>query len=398
VLASNDTLFGQGLREDGSTLTGYVLAPGNQYEMYDVPFSKMIQPRLGATYAYNGKDTVYASYARYNPAASSLPRAASWDRNIAVTINAYFDQNGVLFATDPLAASSGKLFVEDLTPRRVDEFLAGTARQIRPGWTARLYGRYRRGSHYWEDTNNNARVAFNPPPDIPRELYIPDLTARLAQIGSGSTYVIAELDGAFTRYTEATVESEWRDAKTLVRGSYTWSRYYGNFDQDNSAVENDLNIFIGSSNIADGAGRQLWDFKEGTLRGDRPHLLKVYGYRTLPWRGSLGLFGVFQSGQPWEEWSLEPYRALTTSTVETNRYAEPAGSRRNPSHWQLDMNYTQNFRVSGRVNVQVIADVFNIFNRQDGFNIEPRRSNSLFGVPRSYFEPRRAQVAARVQF
>ncbi len=50
----------------------------------------------GATWSYNGKDTVYASYATYNPAASSLPRAAAWDRNVLVTINAYFDQNGVL--------------------------------------------------------------------------------------------------------------------------------------------------------------------------------------------------------------------------------------------------------------------------------------------------------------
>ena len=50
--------------------------------MYEIPFSKMIQPRVGATWAYNGKDTVYASYARYNPAASSLPRAASWARNL----------------------------------------------------------------------------------------------------------------------------------------------------------------------------------------------------------------------------------------------------------------------------------------------------------------------------
>jgi hypothetical protein len=400
VLASRDTLYGQGLREDSSTLTGYALAPGNKYKMYEIPFSKMIQPRLGATFAYNGRDTVYASYARYNPAASSLPRAASWDRNIATTINAYFDRDGILFATDPVAASSGKLFVEDLTPRRVDEFIVGTARQINPSWSARLYGRHRRGSHYWEDTNNNARVAFNPPAGIPRELYIPDLTQRLAQIGSGSTYVIAELDGAYNRYWEATAESEWRDAgnKTFVRGSYTWSHYYGNFDQDNSAVDNDLNIFIGSSNIADGAGRQLWDFKDGDLRGDRPHLLKVYGYRALPWKGSVGLFYVFQSGQPWEAWSFEPYRTLTTSTVETNRYAEPAGSRRADSHWQLDLNYTQNFRFGGRYNIQLVADVFNIFNKQTGYNFEPRRANSLFGTARANFDPRRAQVAARFQF
>ena len=178
VLASNDTLYGQGLREDSSVLSGYTLAPGNKYKMYEIPFKKLIQPRLGATWAYDLKGTAYASYARYNSAASSLPRAASWDRNIAASINAYFDQNGILFATDPVAASSGKLFDDDLTPRRVDEFVLGTSRQLSEHWSGRLYGRYRRGSHFWEDTNNDARLLFNPPADIPRELYIPDLTAQ----------------------------------------------------------------------------------------------------------------------------------------------------------------------------------------------------------------------------
>jgi Carboxypeptidase regulatory-like domain len=398
LLASNDTLYGQGLREDSSTLTGYVGSPGTKYKMYEIPFKKMLQPRVGATWAYDAAGTVYASYAKYHPAASSLPRAASWDRNVAATINAYFDANGVLFATDPLASSSGKLFVDDLTPRGVDELLVGTARQLDRHWSARLYGRYRKGSHFWEDTNNNARVAFNPPADIPRELYIPDLTTRLAQIGSGSSYVIAELDGAYTKYYEATVESEWRGEKTFVRGSYTYSHYYGNFDQDNSTTDNDLNIFIGSSNIADGAGRQLWDFKDGDLRGDRPQVLKLYGTHSFSWNGSVGVYGVAQSGQPWESWSYEPYKSLTTSTSDTNRYSEPAGSRRAPAHWQLDLNYTQNFRMKQRYNIQLSADVFNVFNKQTGYSFEPRVHNSAFGTPRLYFDPRRLQVAARFQF
>ena len=67
VLASNDTLYGQGLREDESTLSGYVLAPGNKYKMYEIPFSKMIQPRLGATWAYNGNDTVYGELRPVQP-------------------------------------------------------------------------------------------------------------------------------------------------------------------------------------------------------------------------------------------------------------------------------------------------------------------------------------------
>src|SRR5690606_26524702 len=113
----------------------------------------------------------------------SLPRAASWDRNLIGTfIDAHFDASGALFAAVPVGSSSGKLFVEDMTPRTIDEFLVGTARQINPNLSMRAYARYREGSHFWEDTNNNARVAFNPPRSVPRELYIPDLSQRLAQI------------------------------------------------------------------------------------------------------------------------------------------------------------------------------------------------------------------------
>jgi hypothetical protein len=178
VLLSKDTLYGQGLRDDSATVSGYVSAPGNKYTMYEVPFSKMIQPRLGVTWAYNGKDTVYGSYARYTPSASSLPRAASWDRNfIGTFVDVHFDQNGISYAAVPVGSSSGKLFVADMTPRRIEEFLVGTARELAPRWTARVYGRHRKGSHFWEDTNNNARVAFEPPAGIPGSSTSPTSTS-----------------------------------------------------------------------------------------------------------------------------------------------------------------------------------------------------------------------------
>ena len=404
VIASQDTLYGQGLKEDSSTLSGYTLSPGTKYKMYEVPFSKMIQPRLGATWAYNGSDTIFASYARYNPAASSLPRAASWDRNLlGLFVDAHFDANGVLFATQDVGSSSGKLFVEDLTPRTADEFLVGTARQINDRWSVRVYGRYRENSHFWEDTNNNARLAFNAPADIEAKgLYIPNLDDQRRQIGngslSGSSYVIAELDGAYTKYRELTVESEWRGARTFLRGSYTLSKYWGNMDQDNSTVDNDQNIFIGSSNIADGAGRQMWDFKDGTLRGDRPHVLKLYGYHTLPWNGLIGAFVIGQSGQPWERWSYEPYADLSSSTNETIKYAEPAGSRRSDAHFQVDLKYTQDFAIGSRYRLQFIGDLFNVLNNQTGYSIEPREHSAGFGDPRLFYDPLRFQLAARFMF
>ncbi len=424
VLASNDTLYGQGLAK-ADNIAGFVRSPGTKYKMHDFGFSQMIQPRLGATWAYNGTDTVYASFARYNSAANSDARAASWDRNLRNTLNAYFDVNGNLMGVDPVKSSSGKLFQAGIKPPEIKEYLIGTGQQITNRWSGRLYGRNRKGGHYIEDTNNTARVDFNPPAGVPREPYIPNLgtvnppTGLRGAIGSGSTYVIANLDGAFTKYLEATTESEWHGDKTFLRGSYTWSHYYGNFDQDytNPSTGNDAALFIGSSFIADGPGSQIWNNMYGNLRGDRRNVAKLYGTYLLPWKATTGAFFVYQSGQPYQLLSYLPYVPLVTDTGDTERYAEPAGRRRTPPHHQLDLNYTQNFPVPHGVNLQLVVDMFNVYNKQTGYNYETRvgtlgkcnTSNCIdTGIaaqpsvnapyPNTFYAPRRFQVAARVQF
>jgi hypothetical protein len=383
AMDSNDILYGQGLAK-AQNVAGFIASPGTKYKMHEWTWSQEFQPRLGATWAYNGNDTVFASFARYNPPANSDARAASWDRNLLQTVNAYFDANGNLLGVQPNASSSGKWWQEGIKPPEIKEVLLGTARQLTPAWSAKVYGRARKGDHYIEDTNDNARLAFQPPPGVPQELYVPNLcTVPLSQcpagtirnaIGSGSTYVIANLDGAFTKYLEATAESEWRGSKAVLHGSYTWSHYYGNFDQDYSSFNaaNDAAIFIGSSNIADGAGRQLWNFKYGDLHGDRRNMLKLYGTYFLPWNASVGAFGVFQSGQPYQIESVLPYRALTGSASDTDRYAEPAGRRRTPSQTDLDLDYTQTFGLTHGLNFQVAVDVFNVLNRQTGYAFEER--------------------------
>ena len=415
-VASNDELFGEGLAPNPSTPSGFELSPGTKYKMYEIDWDEMISPRLGATWSYNQKDTLYASYARYYPAASSLPRAASWARNLRRSIRAYFRADGSFIGTDPVRSSSGKYFDDGLDPRSIDEFIIGHSRQMGPRWTGKAHVRYRYGMNFWEDTNNNARSRFNPPPGIPTEDYIENLNdIRFGPGGiGGSSYVIAELDGAFTKYYEASFDAEWRGSNAYFKGSYVWSHYYGNFDQDNSSTENDLNIFVGSSFIADGFGRQLWNFREGNLRGDRRHQLKLYGFYNFDWNGSVGAYAIFQSGQPWEAWDRELYRCLeplgvprddpsctipgTGSSSDTSRYAEPAGSRTTSDHYQLDLNYTQNFKLGDRYNVQLRADVYNVFDKQTGYNIQNRRNTADFGEPRDFFDPRRLQVMVKFEF
>ncbi|WP_237066492.1 carboxypeptidase regulatory-like domain-containing protein [Microbulbifer guangxiensis] len=401
-LISQDTLYGQGLRE-ADTLSGYVEAPGNKYEMYKVDWKDMIQPRLGVSWAYNGQDTVFANFAQYNPAASSLARAASWDRNSRATLDVYWDQNGNFISSEPREGSSGKLFADDLDPRRVDELTLGTTKEFDNGISLRSHVRYREGSHFWEDTWNWSREygCYGPDLDqcVPDDIaakgpYIDNLSEMLDQIGSGSTYVIAELDDAYTKYWEFSMEASWEGERTYLNASYTRSRYSGNFDQDNTTYTNDANTFIGSSYVADGKGRQIWDNKEGTLAGDKPHLLKMFGRYTLDWNANVGAYLVYQSGQPWETWDGSIYGYSSG----TNRYAEKAGSRRSPSHWQMDLSYTQNWNVYQDYTLKFRADLFNLFDNQTGFNIQPYAVAADYGEPRSYYAPRRVQLSVGMDF
>ena len=393
VLVSQDVLYGQGLRAAPGAVSGFALAPGNKYRMYTIRWRDMVQPRFGVTWAYNGTDTVFANFARYHPEANSLARAASWDRNTRASLRVLFDETGRVISSDPHPGSSGKVFQDGLKPRRIDEWTLGTTRTLRDGLTLHAHLRHREGSRFWEDTWNLSRSYDNAPPDIAAKgAYVPGLDAIRAEIG-GSSYVIAALDGAYTRYWEAAVELEWRGERGYLNASYVHSRYTGNFDQDNTSTNNDANLFIGSSNLADGYGRQLWDRKDGVLRGGRPHLLKAFGTYGLPWPGgSLGAFLFYQSGQPWEAWDATAY-GLPSYFSSTIRYAEKAGSRRSPSHWQLDLRYTQRLPSRLGIEAEVRVDLFNVFDRQTGYNINPVVRHAAFGQPRSYFDPRRVQVA-----
>jgi hypothetical protein len=404
VLLSEDTLYGQGLTP-ADNVAGFVVAPGNKYKMHTMEWKDQIQPRLGVTWAYNGSDTVYASFAKYNPPANSDARAASWDRNqFNLAYDVHFNAAGDFLGFQPVSSSSGKLFQEGIKPRYTDEYLVGTARKFNQAWTGRAYGRYRYSGRFWEDTNNDAALQWAPQ-GFNKGLYIPDLDAKRLAIGggttrSGSTYVIAQLEGAFTKYYEGTLETEWRGGANTVTGSYTWSHYYGNFDQDNTNPGgNDFAAFIGSSFIADGAGTQVWDNKYGDLHGDRRHLLKVNAIHTLPWNASTGVVAIYQSGEPWELWSYEPYQNLPgfSGLNDTNRYGEPAGSRRTASHYQVDLQYAQRFSV-GRYGLQVIGDLYNLFDRQTGYNVNPQFHSATFGQARSFYSPRKLQLTARLLF
>lgn len=401
ALISKDVLYGQGLKANSNNVSGYELAPGHQYKMYTIDWKDMIQPRLGATWNYDNDDTVFVNYASYNPEASSLARAASWARNTQKSIETYYDKDGNYLGNKPASGSSGKFFQENMKPRRIDEFTIGTTKVVTEELFIRAHARYREGSHMWEDTWNGSRgygkyqSPFGGVPDhiADKGDYIPDLADYRAEVG-GSSYVIAELDGAYTKYYELALDATYTTDRWYLNASYVWSNYFGNFDQDNVSGTNDGNLFIGSSNLADGKGRQLWDGKNGKLLGNKPHVLKLYGYYTTDWEANIGAYFIYQSGDVWEKWDGQAY-GYSSSTI---RYAEHAGSRRSPSHWQMDLNYNQEFHLTDDLKVNVRADIFNVFDNQTGYSMNPYASSDTFGEARLRYSPRRVQLSAKISF
>ncbi len=409
-LISNDRLIGSGLRP-ARTTSGYELDLGNPYVMKEVSFGDTFQPRLTATWDYAANASAFASFARYNPAVSSLARAASWDRNTGgSTTFVYFDQAGNFLDSETNISSTGKLFAEGLNPRTVQEFIVGHQMDIGSEMNLRNHFRYRRSWNYWEDTNNDARIVYDCAdyqsrvagfadlyPDLvaaaancqfdspePRELYIP-LNNILTNERS---YVIAQLADAYTKYLEVSTELDYRTENFFSTTSLVWSHYFGNFDQDGTTrFNNDQGTFIGSSNIADSWYGQLWgSFTNGDLRADRTWQFKSFGAYELPWDASVGYLAYWQSGHKWEhQWA---------STF----YLEPRGSRETPSHWQLDLNYTQNFDIGSDYGLQFRVDVFNLLDKQTGYNPQPRYNSSALGEYRSYENPRRIQLTVQFTF
>lgn len=405
VLISKDTLYGQGLRQNSANSSGWEIARGEEYKMYSVDWKDMIQPRLGIDWKYDGQNSVFANYASYNPEASSLARAASWDRSTQQSLKVYFDKDGNFLDSGAASGSSGKMFADNMKPHRIDEITIGTTKALTDRLQLRGHTRYRYGSHFWEDMPNNGRIAAYPassqsagvPAHIAEQgLYIPDLADRMGGLGSasGSTYVIAEADEGQTKYWEVSLEAEYFGDRTYFNVSYVWSHYYGNFDQDNTTTGNDANIFIGSSNLGDGPGRYTWDNKYGKLAGDKPHLLKAFGYYTTDWEANIGAYVVYQSGQPWETWDGNYYGYAAG----THRFSEAAGSRRSASHWQLDLSYNQNFTFADKYVLKFRADLFNVFDRQTGYRIQQLATSTTYGEPTRYYNPRRVQLSVGFDF
>ena len=345
----------------------------------NIPWSKQWQPRFGVAYEVDSKahDKVYANLARYdNMDNQSLARAAAPFRLLRV--DAFINiTTGAVIQEVTRANQTNKLVIPNIDPTYTDEALVGYARPLGGGWSAEVWGMYRKSQ------------------DI-----IEDFTAT----GDGNNFRYGNIAG-YRRYRAATIEvrkaygSNW-----TADASYTLSRLDGNWDLDTSGNA----IFYSSSYIGDGPGLFPTDPDHtGLLQGDRTHIAKLFGTYTLPTKTILGGYLRFQSGKPWEARGHDPVNDTTLMPI------EPAGSRHLSSWTNFDLLVAQNVPI-GPATLRLEGRMLNVFNTQPALSIDQSfclqqpclstvgipagNLNPNFAKPTAYAPPRRFILTALITY
>jgi hypothetical protein len=303
----------------------------------NMPWSKQFQPRFGIAYEIDHKahDKIYANLARYdNLDNQSIARAAAPVR-LGRTDSFINIQTGTVIQ-DVIRDNNNatKLVIPTMDPTYTDEAVLGYARPLGGGWSAEIYGMYRKTDDIIEDFSAN--VTPTSAPDF-RYGNIP----------------------GFRRYRAATVQvRKAYGGNWTMDASYTLSRLDGNWDLDYSTA-----LFYASSYIGDGPGLFPTDpNRQGILIGDRTHVAKLFGTYTLPTKTTLGGYLRFQSGRPWEARGFDPVNGVDLL------YLEPAGSRRLSSWTNFDFQITQNIPL-GPANLAIGAMFLNVFNTQPALTV-----------------------------
>ncbi|MGE5277201.1 MAG: carboxypeptidase regulatory-like domain-containing protein [Acidobacteriota bacterium] len=348
-----------------------------------IPFSKQIQPRVGVAYEISPAvhDKIYANFARYdNLDNQSIARAAAPLR--LYRTDAFFNLTTGAFIKDVIRSNNtGKIVLPNIDPTYTDEYLLGYARPLGGGWSAEIWGMYRKTQDVIEDfaaTGNNFEDQ-NP-----------------------ANFRYGNIPGK-REYKAGTIQVRKVTGDWTADLSYTLSRLQGNWDLDYATQ-----LFYASSYIEDGPGINVQDpNRNGILIGNRTHLVKLFATYRLPTNTILGGYFRFQSGRPWEARGFDPVYGTPYL------YLEKAGTRTTSSWANFDISAAQDIPIRP-VTLRLAVAVRNLFNSQPALTVnqevcreepclaippvgDPNR-NPDFGRATSYAPARQVRFTAAVSF
>jgi len=364
-------------------------------------------PRVGVSWDFlkDGKTKFFASYGDF---VEAIPmdmniRSLNGERD-ATTFN--FDPTSPVPAQELIDAGYPTALkgaaVNEIDPQISTEYLqevvVGVEHQFGQ-WNLGIQGMYRSLRSVIEDTCVPVDVCdnyafFNPghstvvpcPPDFQYTCY------------NGQAFPAAQ---RYFRGIQFTAQKALSDRWTMY-ASYLYSTLRGNFDGSFRA--------IGGFNAKDPNITDDFDYPEftvnsnGSLTLDRPSQAKLQFAYFFPFNLTTSLSAYYLSGTPlskigWWDGYGGPELFLA-----------PRGSEgRSPDIYEIDMHFDYGL-VIGPVTVHILADLFNLLNKQQALTIDqvwanqqadnesPTPTNGHYGQPNTYQQARTLRLGARVSF
>jgi outer membrane receptor protein involved in Fe transport len=190
-----------------------------------------------------------------------------------------------------------------------------------------------------------------------------------------------------------------------LRGSYTWSQTYGNYE---GAINSDFgSTWAGLTGTFDTPAMMEYGF--GFLPNDYRHNVKLFGY--YAWNFGLQLGGnvFWRTGQPINSYGQHPTDPLTrfwgVPSFYTGGEPRPRGVMGRTSNvWSLDLMVRYTFSAVG-LEWQVRADVFNVFNNDSELWVQHFAEDTgngipqdTYGLPEFYQAPRSVRLGFGLSF
>jgi outer membrane receptor protein involved in Fe transport len=400
-------------------------------------------PRLGIVFdpAGNGKAKLYANYGRFYGKIPNDLAARALSADAGVTRADYFDAaltrpvpEGTLAAGQTrhfiLAGLHAAEFDPEAKSTFQEELVTGVEYELARGLNVGVRYLYRNMPRVLEDVGTVSLSSYFTDPSQAQtvEYFITNPTeSTRVDVGEG------RFEKPIHKYhaVEVTANKSFSDNWSLLT-SYRWSRLSGTFE----------GFFRSDNGQSDPAISSLYDFPtndpsysrlasqfgfsgdirfqgslgQGPLPNDRTHQLKLYGNYTL---SSLNLGAGINVG------SGRPLTALASNPVYDNSGEIPEGPRgsgiqtrddgfreRTPMQASVDLHADYAFKLGGQRRFTIIADVFNLTDRQEAANYDDATETNFgvlnpdFGAPvttgvspfPSYSLPRQIRLGARLEW
>jgi hypothetical protein len=337
-------------------------------------------PRLGAIWdvANNGRSKLYANFGRFYEAIPMDINLRSFGGEIGLQVNnqdptpGHFTPGtvtkvgeggvpGIGGNVNAYSALGASVTPADpkLKGQYIDEYLVGYDYELAPSLMVGLKGTYRNLGRVIEDMlviSSGDYFIANPGTGI----------------GTNAGFLsedVAPATKAKRQYKGVEIHAEKRFSNNYqFFGSYVWSKLTGNYDGtfQNSTGQLDPNI----NSAYDYADFALNN--SGPLSSDRRHQVKFYGSYTFSSGMTKGLdVGAsfhWQSGLPL---NAQGYEFAGYRNYEY--YLTPRGSLgRGPSDYEADLHAGFPVAFGGGSRLTLVADIFNVFNRQSITKLDNR--------------------------